>query len=151
MFLHLCVILLTWGVCLQRGLHPPRSASRGLARPPSPIGYYRIRSTNGWYASYWNAFLFNLYLWDLGFNKVIRTLNVHEMQHNSLTKICRLAVTTTINYAKPANSIQWWHLNRKLPWIERNIIHKIKFKIIKIWNTTFFQYIKFPIEVKIAP
>ena len=32
------------------GRHPP-------CRPPTPK-YYGIRSTSGWYASYWNAFLF---------------------------------------------------------------------------------------------
>ena len=39
-------------------LHPGGSAfrRRGVGRPP--IGYYGIQSTNGWYASYWNAFLF---------------------------------------------------------------------------------------------
>ena len=25
-----------------------------------PIGYYGIRETSGWYASYWNAFLLHL-------------------------------------------------------------------------------------------
>ena len=38
-------------VCIQEG-----SAPRGWADPP--IGYYGIQSTNGRYASYWNAFLF---------------------------------------------------------------------------------------------
>ena len=61
------------GVCIQgdEGLHPG-----GWAVPPSHVclwggsdrrpplhpqkymGYYRIRSTSGRYASYWNAFLF---------------------------------------------------------------------------------------------
>ena len=40
-------------VCLQGGLPP----GEGLGRPPSPIGYYEIRSMIGRYASYWNAFL----------------------------------------------------------------------------------------------
>ena len=47
---------MTRGVCIQWGLH-----LEGLGRPPPPpryMGYYRIWSTNGWYASYWNAFLF---------------------------------------------------------------------------------------------
>ena len=34
-------------VCIQGGL-----------ADPLPIGYYRIRSTSGRYASYWNAFFF---------------------------------------------------------------------------------------------
>ena len=48
------------GVCIQEG-----SASTGgpgdpvgLGRPPRYMGYYGIRSTSGWYASYWNLFLF---------------------------------------------------------------------------------------------
>ena len=69
MFLHLCVILFTGGsasegVCIQGGLHPGGSASRGSASEgegvgqiPPQIGYYGTRSTSGWYASYWNAFL----------------------------------------------------------------------------------------------
>ena len=45
-------------------LHPGGSASRRVwADPPPPIGYHRIRSTSGRYASYWNAFLFSLYLY----------------------------------------------------------------------------------------
>ena len=45
------VILFTvGGVCIQGGLH------RGVGRPPQ-IGYCRIRSTSGRYASYWNEFL----------------------------------------------------------------------------------------------
>ena len=32
-------------------------ASRGVGQTPPPIRYYGIRSTSGWYASYWNAFL----------------------------------------------------------------------------------------------
>ena len=53
MFLHLCAILFREGVCLQGGLHPG-----GVGQIP-PIRYYRIWSTSGWYASYWNAFLFS--------------------------------------------------------------------------------------------
>ena len=44
MFLHL-------SICSQGGLH----LEGGLGRPS--IGYNRIRSTSGRYASYWNAFL----------------------------------------------------------------------------------------------
>ena len=63
------------GVCIQRGGSASgKSASRGLgfggglhrrgvciqgdlARYPTPIVYYGIRSTSRQYASYWNAFL----------------------------------------------------------------------------------------------
>ena len=47
------------GVCIQGG----GVCIRGVwqTRPP-PIGYYRIRSTSGRYASYWNAFLFSNYI-----------------------------------------------------------------------------------------
>ena len=43
--------------CLSTGagLHPGGVASRG---DPHPGGYYGIRTTNGWYASSWNAFFF---------------------------------------------------------------------------------------------
>ena len=45
------------GYASRRGLHPGGSASgRGAGRPI--IRYYGIWSTSGWYASYWNAFLF---------------------------------------------------------------------------------------------
>ena len=66
-----------WGSCLQgrlppgglvptgeEGLHQGESASRGSASrgvgqtPLRYMGYYGIWSTNGQYASYWNAFLF---------------------------------------------------------------------------------------------
>ena len=58
MFLHLSVTLFTRGVChtdtpLGRsppGRHPPCAVHAG------------IRATSGWYASYWNAILFRLYL-----------------------------------------------------------------------------------------
>ena len=30
----------------------------GVGQTPPRIGYYGIRSTSGWYASYWNAFLY---------------------------------------------------------------------------------------------
>ena len=46
------------GVCIQGVgvLYPGVSAFRGVGQTPS--GYYGIRSTSLWYASYWNAFLF---------------------------------------------------------------------------------------------
>ena len=62
MFSQMCVIpSVHRGVCIQSGLHPAGSASMGIcsggwAHPPQ-IGYYRIRSTSGRHASYWNAFL----------------------------------------------------------------------------------------------
>ena len=43
-------VICTQGVCMG-GLHPG-------GRQILPIGYYGIRSTSGWYAYYWNAFLF---------------------------------------------------------------------------------------------
>ena len=48
------------GGCLDPGVpNPGGSASRGLGgwADPPPIGYYRIWSMSGRYASYWNAFL----------------------------------------------------------------------------------------------
>ena len=70
-----------WGICIQRGVCIQRgSTSRGSAsrggsasgggciqrRSASRVGwadpssqYYRIQSINGWFASYWNAFLFS--------------------------------------------------------------------------------------------
>ena len=77
MFLDPCVILFTavvsafgWG-CLNKGVSASRgSVSRGvyihlrglhpggLDRHLLPIGCYGTQSTSGWYASYWNAFLF---------------------------------------------------------------------------------------------
>ena len=80
MFLHICVILFTEGGLHPGGRYPGESASRmgsasrgesasrrglhpgGWADPPAPIGYYGVRSTSGWYVSYWNAFLFILNL-----------------------------------------------------------------------------------------
>ena len=67
MFLHLCVILFTEGVCIQGGLYLVGVCIQGgLHRgdgqtplPPPPIGCYGIQSTSGRYASYWNAFLSN--------------------------------------------------------------------------------------------
>ena len=53
------------GVCIQgRGLTMGRSASRGVCiqgvgqAPLRYMGYYGIWPTSGWYASYWNAFLY---------------------------------------------------------------------------------------------
>ena len=68
------------GVCIQEGLHPwgglhlGNVCIQGCLHPegllqwwgegadPAPIGYYRIRSTRGLYAFYWNAFLLSLSL-----------------------------------------------------------------------------------------
>ena len=47
-----CIIWGGRGVCIQ---------GVGLGRHPL-IGYYGIRSMSGWYASYWNAFLFDIFL-----------------------------------------------------------------------------------------
>ena len=65
MFLQLSVILFRGGgFCIQGGsaskgggLHPEGLHRWGRMADP-PNGYYGIRSTNGRYASYWNAFLF---------------------------------------------------------------------------------------------
>ena len=40
-------------VCIQGS---GGSASRGVGQ--TPLGYYGMQSMSGWYASYWNAFLF---------------------------------------------------------------------------------------------
>ena len=80
-FLHLSVILFTGGICLSTcwdapspgpGRHPPRTIQTPpqdqTDTPPGPGRHphqcracWEIRSTRGWYASYWNAFLFHLY------------------------------------------------------------------------------------------
>ena len=85
MFLHVCVILFTGGVCLstcwdtpqqadppgqgdplarhppQQGdplaRRPPGKAPPWQRRPPLCSACWEIRSTSGWYASYWNAIL----------------------------------------------------------------------------------------------
>ena len=55
-------ILSTWGegvypnIILGIHTHPRVDTPLGK-RPPE---YYRIRSTSGWYVSYWNAFLFGI-------------------------------------------------------------------------------------------
>ena len=36
--------------------HAPRACT--LSQAHTPHGYYEMRSMSGWYASYWNAFLF---------------------------------------------------------------------------------------------
>ena len=53
------------GVCLQGGLH------QGSGQTPTPE-HYRIRSTSGRYASYWNAFLFEGN--DINFPVLFRTI-----------------------------------------------------------------------------
>ena len=69
MFLHLSVLLFSVGVSapLHAGIHPPPLADPPDRHPPpyadTPLGrhpsprYYRIWSTSGRYASYWNAYL----------------------------------------------------------------------------------------------
>ena len=48
-------VVCIWGSLHPGGLHPGGSASRGLDRP-SPLEHYRVWSTSGQYASYWNTF-----------------------------------------------------------------------------------------------
>ena len=38
----------------------PLAPGRHCPRQTPPFGYYRIWSTGGWYASYWNAYLFHI-------------------------------------------------------------------------------------------
>ena len=52
------------GICIQEGGSASRGVclqgvciQAGLDRPPPSIRYYRIQSTSGRYAFYWNAFL----------------------------------------------------------------------------------------------
>ena len=47
---------MTRGVCIQGAFASVGGGGVGQASPP--IGYYGIPSTSGWYASYWNAFLY---------------------------------------------------------------------------------------------
>ena len=49
---------------LHSGIHPLASHPEQIAPKQTPplgrhpiVGYYRIRSTSGWYASHWNAYL----------------------------------------------------------------------------------------------
>ena len=70
MFLHLSVILFTGGcareVCVQEGGYPgvrwvqggDGSRGGGVSRVCKEGASPDIRSTGGWYISYWNAFLF---------------------------------------------------------------------------------------------
>ena len=65
------------GICIQRkgglhpgegGLHPGEEGlhTGGIGQTTTPPkGYYGIRSTSGRYASYWNAFLFFIFLVDI--------------------------------------------------------------------------------------
>ena len=70
MFLHVSVILFTWGVCLSAcwdtthlwEQNPPeQTPPPGVDNPPRPgkIACWEIRARSGRYASYWNAFLFS--------------------------------------------------------------------------------------------
>ena len=72
MFLHPSVILFTGGVSapLHAGMHAPP--------PADPPRCYGIRSTNGRYASYWNAYLF--YEWILDHSQLNGTL-IHWLDH----------------------------------------------------------------------
>ena len=48
-----------WSASRELGRAPQVCRQGEVGRPPLPryMGYYEIRSTSGWYASYWNAFL----------------------------------------------------------------------------------------------
>ena len=50
-----------WGVCIHGGRGSASCGGGRLGRHPSPR-YHGIRSTSGRYASYWNAFLFKIFL-----------------------------------------------------------------------------------------
>ena len=47
------------GVCIQEGVYIQEGGLHpgGFGQTPLPIRYCGIRSTGGWYTSYWNAFL----------------------------------------------------------------------------------------------
>ena len=86
------------GVCIQegfaskRGLHPGVEVCigggglhpEGVGRTPPPPVYYRIQSTSGRYASYWNAFLFLQLLGKTMFTevycKLLHSLNCSEIR-----------------------------------------------------------------------
>ena len=76
MFLHLCVILFTgavsatppgqtppWADTIPLGRHLPVDTTQqtppALVNFPTFLFQAGIRSTSGWYASYWNAFFFS--------------------------------------------------------------------------------------------
>ena len=55
MFLHLSVILVSY-----LADPPPGKADTPPPPPPQSCGYYRMQSVNGRYASYWNAYFFDV-------------------------------------------------------------------------------------------
>ena len=63
-FLHLSVILFTGGVCLSAcwDTTPQDQAPPWSRHTPLHSACWEIRSTSGWYASYWNAILLFLTL-----------------------------------------------------------------------------------------
>ena len=90
MFLHLSVILFTGeGLPHPPGRHPPwaDTPTPSGQTPPPPLGRHPpqadtpravhagIRSTCGWYASYWNAFLFKS---EIAFLVVILSIMLRE-------------------------------------------------------------------------
>ena len=60
MFLHLSVIVFTRGGGWFPNMHHRSHDQGGFDGPPPQ--HYGIRSTSGWYAPYWNAFLFMEYV-----------------------------------------------------------------------------------------
>ena len=46
------------GACVAGGMHGRGGMAGGHVWHAPPNRYYEIRSMSGWYASYWNTFLF---------------------------------------------------------------------------------------------
>ena len=106
MFLQVSVILSTggrdstsmvglhaWGVCI-RGIYI--GGGWGLIRPS--IRYYRIRWMSGRYASYWNAFLFNLFsCWVVCSFRFRWRKTICEAKHWLLGQICIQICTISEN------------------------------------------------------
>ena len=58
MFLHLSVILFTWGGSVHAGIHPPKQTPPWEQTPPVvDSACWEIQATSGQYASCWNAYL----------------------------------------------------------------------------------------------
>ena len=91
MFLHLSVILFTGGA---PGQVPPGRVHLPGRYHPQSSACWEIRATSGWYASYWNAFVFLKYDFRSGFE--YKCANLFEFHLNK-----KLIISIILQISKP--------------------------------------------------
>ena len=84
-------------VCINGGLHPAGVYIQGAWVDPPDIGYYRIRSTSGWYLSYWNAFFSSISY----FNKYEQINIKPDTPINVYTRFCLNTAKSKFSLVSP--------------------------------------------------